>query len=79
MQSRFQSNIPSIRWYIARIFQICSAQAGYEELAGGLEPIRNGEIFWMNNMKINQYYYIHIDLNCLWLFEWNACKLAKAA
>ena len=22
---------------------------GYEELAGGLEPIRSGEIFWMNN------------------------------
>ena len=22
---------------------------GYEELAGGLEPIRNGEIFCMNN------------------------------
>ena len=40
-QPRFQSNIRSI----ARIFQIWPALVGYEELAGGLEPIRNGEKF----------------------------------
>ena len=34
-QPRFQPNIPSNRWYIARIFQIWSAPVGYEELAGG--------------------------------------------
>lgn len=39
----------SNRWYNARIFQIWSAQAGYEELAGGLKPIGNGDLFWMNN------------------------------
>ena len=41
----FQSNIPSSQWYIACIFQIWLLPVGYEELAGGLEPIRNGEIF----------------------------------
>ena len=46
MQSRFKSNIPSNRWYIARIFQIWSGLVGYEELAEELEPIRDGEIFW---------------------------------
>ena len=46
MQSRFKSNIPSNRWYIARIFQIWSGLFGYEELAEELEPIRDGEIFW---------------------------------
>ena len=25
---------------------------GYEELAGGLEPIRKGEIFWVNENVI---------------------------
>ena len=41
----FQSNIPSNQWHIARIFQIWLVSVGYEELAGGLEPIRNGELF----------------------------------
>ena len=40
-QPHFQSNI----WYIARIFQICLVPVGYEDLTGGLEPIRNGKIF----------------------------------
>ena len=40
-QPHFQSNI----WYIARIIQICLVPVGNEDLAGGLEPIRNGEIF----------------------------------
>ena len=45
-----QSNIPSNRWYIVRIFQIWQAPVGYEELAGRLEPaIRNSSIFRMNN------------------------------
>ena len=48
-QPRFQSNTPSNRWYIARIFQIWSAAVGYKELAALFEPIRNSEIFWMNN------------------------------
>ena len=29
-------NIPLYRWYIACIFEISSAPAGYEEFAGGL-------------------------------------------
>ena len=41
--------MPSNRWYIALIFQIWYAPIGYEELAGGLEPISNDEIFRMNN------------------------------
>ena len=41
--------LPSYRWYIARIFQIWSTLVSYEELAGGLKPTRNGQIFWMNN------------------------------
>jgi len=45
MQPHFQSNIPWNQWYIARIFQICLALVGYEELAGGLEPIRKGKYF----------------------------------
>ena len=28
---------------------LVSGQVGYEELAGGFKPIRNGKIFWMNN------------------------------
>ena len=44
-QPRFQSNTPSNRWYIARIFQIWSAAVGYKELAALSEPIRNSEIF----------------------------------
>jgi len=30
---------------IANIFQILLAPSGYEELAGAIKPIRNGEIF----------------------------------
>ena len=48
----------SNRWYlfVARIFQIWSTQAEYEESAGRLEPIiRNGEIFSMNNDETYQY------------------------
>ena len=48
-QPRFQSNIPLNRWYIARIFQIWPTLIGCKELAERFEPIRNGEIFWMNN------------------------------
>ena len=48
-QPRFQPNLPSNRWYIARIFQIWYAPVANKELAGRLEPIRNGEIFGMNN------------------------------
>ena len=33
-----------------KIFKIWSSLACYEELAVGFEPIRNGEIFWMNNI-----------------------------
>ena len=36
--------------YIALIFWIWSVPVGYEELAAGLEPIRNGKISWMNNI-----------------------------
>ena len=48
-QPCFQSNRASNRWFVARIFWIWSVPVSYEELAMGLEPIRNGEIFWMNN------------------------------
>ena len=41
--------MPSKQWYIVRIFQIWYAPVANEELAGRLEPIRNGEIFGMNN------------------------------
>ena len=34
---------------IAIVFQIWSTLAGNEGLAGGFEPIRNEEMFWMNN------------------------------
>ena len=47
----FPSHISSNRWFITRIFQIWSMQVGYGELAGGSEPIRNGEIFLMINKK----------------------------
>ena len=40
----------------ASIFQIWSVLVGYEELAGGMEPIRNGKTFRMNN---NGYCYIN--------------------
>ena len=42
----------------ASIFQIWSAPVGYEELAGGKEPIRNAKIFRMNN---NGYCYTNIS------------------
>ena len=29
------------------VYKIRSILVGYEELAGGFEPIRNGELFWM--------------------------------
>ena len=41
----FQSSIPWNRWYIARIFKKWLELVGFEELAGGLEPLRNSEIF----------------------------------
>ena len=41
-------NIPLYRWYIACIFQISSAPAGYEEFAEGIKQITNGEIFWIH-------------------------------
>ena len=51
MQSRFKSNIPSIKHTIESMVY-CSQLpnlvrlVGYEELAEELEPIRDGEIFW---------------------------------
>ena len=35
-QSRFQANVSSNLWYMARIFQIWSTPIAYEELAGDL-------------------------------------------
>lgn len=46
------NNIPSNRWVIAYVFQICYALASYEKITEGLEPIRNGEIFSMSNKEI---------------------------
>ena len=34
---------------IVIIFQMWSTVAGFQELAAGFEPSRNGEIFWINN------------------------------
>ena len=45
MQSRFQSYLN----LVGLLFQIWSVPVGYEDLAGALEPITNGEIFGMNN------------------------------
>ena len=45
MQPRFQSDIN----LVGLVFQIWSVPVGYEDLAGALEPITNGEIFGMNN------------------------------
>ena len=44
-QPHSQSNIPLNRWCIAPISSKWLVPVGYEELAWGLEPIRNGEIF----------------------------------
>ena len=41
----FPRNVPSNWWYITRIFQIWSTPVGYEELAGGFEPIRKAKYF----------------------------------
>ena len=61
IQPRLQINIPSItidqpRFHdnTIELMVYCShlpklVNASYEELAGSFEPIRNGEIFWMNN------------------------------
>ena len=35
---------------ITRLFQIWSVPAAYEEFAGGLMPIINCELFWMNSI-----------------------------
>ena len=40
---------------MAKFFQICSTVAGNVKLCVGLKPIKNGEIFWMNN---KYYYYL---------------------
>ena len=42
-------NNPSSRLVIVYIFQISSVPACYEELSGGLEPIKKGKIIWANN------------------------------
>ena len=42
-------NNPSSRLVIVYIFQISSVPACYEELTGGLEPIKKGKILWANN------------------------------
>ena len=49
IQPRFQSNIQLPRWYVARVFQICSASVDYKIKPQELEPVKNCEIFWMNN------------------------------
>ena len=41
-------------------FQIWWTAAGYGELCVWFQPIRNGEIFWMNNIYIYIYIYIYI-------------------
>ena len=43
----------------ANIFLIWSTPAGYEEIAGGFEPTRNGETFQMNNNYVYNRNYDH--------------------
>ena len=38
-----------IGWLIVKFLQIWSSVGGYGELCVCFRPIRNGEIFWMNN------------------------------
>ena len=53
----YHCNTPSINLISKSIYiksivhlpNLVSGQVGYEELAGGFKPIRNGKIFWMNN------------------------------
>ena len=54
-QTHFQVNIPSNRWYIARIFWPTPVEV-VGELAGDFEPIRSGEIVWMNNNVFYPHY-----------------------
>ena len=60
MKPLFQSNIPSIDLVSNQIYhridgillassKACYAPVGYEELAWEMEPVRNGEIFSVNN------------------------------
>ena len=62
MKSLFQSNIPSIDLVSNQIYHridgilLASSKHGrrplvYEKFAGEMEPIRNGEIFSMNNKQ----------------------------
>ena len=53
--------------YIANVFQIWSTVAGYEELAVGFEPIRNGDVCWMNN---NEFYGLKVQDS--WKLKWAA-------
>ena len=45
LEMQLTDGILSNRWYIAHIFQIRYMPVGHEELAGGIEPNRNREIF----------------------------------
>ena len=45
LEMQLTDGIRSNRWYIAHIFQIQYMPGGYEELAKGIEPNRNREIF----------------------------------
>ena len=62
--------------YIALIFWIWSVPVGYEELGAGLEPIRNGKIFWMNNnhrypcLKVSKWYHPGF---ANFIDEWSHC------
>ena len=50
-RSQVQVNIPSNRWYIARMVQIWSTLVGYEELAGALSQSETVKYF---ELIINQ-------------------------
>ena len=39
--------------YRRNVFQIWLTVAGYDELCVGFKPIRDGEIFWMNEWMNN--------------------------
>ena len=58
----------------ARIFQICSMPAGYEELAGGFEPIKNSNIFSMANNIVCLFVFVGNSVFCTVLNNLVPCR-----
>ena len=54
---------------IVNVFYVWSTLAGYEELAGGFQPKRNREIFWMNNNNFWPVAHLLLTVNAPTLFR----------